>query len=92
MYRNLNETEQFWIEKVLEIDFKGKKYLLGQVLRAKVHVEYGYDFISLKFKTEENEKYPYSVRVPVEMRHFRKNQRLLFFYYMLLTVLSMNWK
>ena len=79
MYRKLNETEQFWIEKVLEIDFKGKKYLLGQVLRAKVHVEYGYDFISLKFKTEENEKYPYPVRVPVEMRAFQEKSTPIVF-------------
>ena len=79
VYRNLNDTEQFWIKKVLEKEFKGRQYLLRQVLSAKVHVEYGYDFISLKLRIEETEKYPYAVRVPVEMRAFQKESAPIVF-------------
>ena len=42
--------------------------LLKQILNSKLLLEQGYDYISLEFKTEEKEKYPYQVRVPVEMR------------------------
>lgn len=79
MYRNLYKNELYWIEKVLEVEFKGKQFLLGQVLKAKVFLEQGYDFISLKFKTEETEKYPYAVRVPVEMRAFQKGSAPIVF-------------
>ena len=79
MYRNLYKNEQYWIEKILDVEFKGKQFLLGQVLKAKVVLEQGCDFISLKFKTEETEKYPYSVRVPVEMRAFQKNSAPIVF-------------
>ncbi len=58
--------------------------LFRQMLKSKVVLEQGYDFISLKFKTEENERYPYLVRVPVEMRAFQKILHQLFFYCMLL--------
>lgn len=73
MYRNLNEKERKWIEKILDIEFKGRETLLKQTINAKVIVEQGFDYISLKFKMEEKiEKYPYKVRVPVEMRVFQK--------------------
>lgn len=73
MYRNPYKNELYWIEKILEVEFKGKQILLRQVSKAKVFLEQGYDFISLKFQTEETEKYPYAVRVPVEMRAFQKD-------------------
>ena len=79
MYRKLEKKEWDWIEKVLAVEFKGNKLLLRQILRAKVFLEQGYDFISLKFKTEEKEKYPYSVRVPVEMRAFQNNSAPIVF-------------
>ena len=79
MYRNLCKNEQCWIEKILEAEFKGKNLLFRQMLKSKVVLEQGYDFISLKFKTEENERYPYLVRVPVEMRAFQKNSAPIVF-------------
>lgn len=79
MYRNLYKNEQYWIKKILEVEFKGKKLLLQQVLSSKVFLEEGYDFVSLKFKTEETEKYPYQVRVPIEMRVFQKDSAPIVF-------------
>lgn len=79
MYRTLYKNERYWIDKMLEVEFKGKQFLLGQVLKAKVVLEQGYDFISLKFRTEETERYPYPVRVPVEMRAFQKESAPIVF-------------
>lgn len=79
MYRNLHKDEQHWLKKMLEVKFKGKHLLLKQILKAKVSLQEGYDFISLKFKTEATEKYPYQVRVPVEMRSFQKNSAPIVF-------------
>ncbi len=73
MYRDIYVYEKHWLEKMLDIEFKGKSVLLRQLLNAKVILEQGYDFISLKFKIEGTEKYPYPVRVPVEMRTFNEN-------------------
>ena len=42
-------------------------------------LEEGYSFISLKFKTENTNRYPYPVRVPVEMRAFQKNSAPIVF-------------
>lgn len=73
MYRNLNEQERKWVEKILDIEFKGRETLLKQITSAKVIFEQGFDYISLKFQMGEKiEKYPYKVRVPVEMRAFQK--------------------
>ena len=79
MYRNLYENELKWIKKILEVEFRGKQFLLRQVFNSKVFLEQGYDFISLKFKVEETEKYPYTVRVPVEMRAFQKDSAPIVF-------------
>ena len=73
MYRKPNSKERQWLKKIFECEFKGKHILEKQLLKAKAISEEGYDFISLKFKTDETEKYPYSVRVPVEMRVFDNN-------------------
>ena len=74
MYRKLYKKERQWIEKVLDIEFKGKDILLNQIRQENVEYEQGYDYTSIKFKIDENvEKYPYQVRVPVEMRAFQEN-------------------
>lgn len=73
MYRNLYESERYWMEKLLEAEFKEKEILIEQILKAKVAFEQGYEFISLKFKVEASTKYPHTVRVPVVMRVFQKN-------------------
>ena len=79
MYRNLYKSERCWIEKILAAEFKGKNILFRQIQKSKVVLEQGYDFISLKFKTEESERYPYLVRVPVEMRVFQKGSAPIVF-------------
>ena len=79
MYRNLYESERYWIEKILEPEFKGKEILIEQILKAKVSFKQGYEFISLKFKVEAPPQYPYTVRVPVLMRVFQKNATPIIF-------------
>ena len=86
MYRTLHKNERYWIDKMLEVEFKGKQFLVGQVLKTKVILEQGYDFISLKFRTEETERYPYPVRVPVEMRAFQKESAPIVFLLHVVTV------
>lgn len=73
MYGEINSKERQWLKKIFECEFKGRHILEKQLLKAKAISEEGYDFISIKFKTDETEKYPYSVRVPVEMRVFDNN-------------------
>jgi len=72
MYRNLNNMEKKWIEKLLDIDFKERDILVKQILKAQVIYKKEYAFISLKFVGVNNEeKYPYQIRVPVEMRAYQ---------------------
>ena len=61
IYRNIYIKEQQWINRLMDVEFRGRDILLKQ-----------FAFISLKFKIEgEIEPYPYLVRVPVEMRAFQ---------------------
>ena len=73
MYRELNTIEKTWLNKVLDVDFKGRDILVEQISRAHVLRERNYSFVSLRFRVLDNsEEYPYCVRVPVEMRAFQK--------------------
>ncbi|MBQ5447155.1 MAG: hypothetical protein IIT48_10905 [Lachnospiraceae bacterium] len=72
MYRNIYEKEQQWINRLMDVEFRGRDILLKQFSKAKIIYKQEYAFISLKFKVEgEIESYPYRVRVPVEMRAFQ---------------------
>ena len=72
MYRNINEKEQQWINRLMDVQFQGRDILLKQFSKAKIIYNQEYALISIKFKVEgEIEPYPYRVRVPVEMRAFQ---------------------
>lgn len=74
MYRNIYETEQQWINSLMDVEFQGRDILLKQFSKAKIIYKQEHPFISLKFKVEgEIEPYPYRVRVPVEMRAFQNS-------------------
>lgn len=80
MYRELNEKEKTWLDKLLAIDFKEKKILNLQLSKAKVEYIEEYAYISLKFKIDSKiAKYPYSVRVPVEMRAYQEGSAPIIF-------------
>ena len=80
MYRELNEKEKTWLDKLLAIDFKGKKILKLQLSKAKVEYVEEYAYISLKFKIDSKiAKYPYLVRVPVEMRAYQEGSAPIIF-------------
>lgn len=86
IYRNIYIKEQQWINRLMDVEFRGRDILLKQFSKAKIIYKQEYAFISLKFKIEgEIEPYPYLVRVPVEMRErFKLQQHQLYFCYMLL--------
>jgi len=80
MYRKMNSNEKEWISKILDAEFKGKEILSIQVSKAIVSYEQDYTFLSLKFKLEGKvDKYPYKVRVPVEMRAFQEQSAPIVF-------------
>lgn len=80
MYRSLDENEIRWIKKMLDVEFKGKEILFKQIMGAKVFAEQGYDYISIKFVVQKKcEKYPYSVRVPLEMKAFQEESNPIVF-------------
>lgn len=80
MYRELNEKEHKWFDKLFEAVFKDKDILKRQILKSKVLYEQGYAFLSLKFSVENGiEKYPYHVRVPIEMRAYQKGSAPIVF-------------
>ena len=73
MFRDINQIELGWIEKLFSVDFAGKEILQKQIEKAKISLEKNYDYISLKFSIKgAPEKFPYKVRVPIEMRAFQK--------------------
>jgi hypothetical protein len=72
--RPLNGEEKQWINKLLSVDFMGKAILQRQLDKAKVILYEEYSFVYLKFFVEDSiEKFPYKIRVPVEMRVFQKD-------------------
>ena len=80
MYRKLNEKEQQWIDRLMDVEFQGRDILRRQLSKAKIIYIQEYAFISMKFKVEGDiEPYPYRVRVPVEMRAFQQSSAPIIF-------------
>lgn len=72
MSRLLNSVEKQWIDKLLSADFKGRDILHEQLNNSEVFVEKDFSFISLRFVTStDEERFPYNIRVPVEMRAYQ---------------------
>lgn len=80
MYRDINVKEQKWIDKLFDAKFNDKDILKKQVLKSKISLQQEYAFISIKFNVEnEIEKYPYQVRVPIEMRAYQSSSAPIVF-------------
>lgn len=80
MYRNLNEKELKWINRLLDVEFQGRDILRQQLSKAKIIYIQEYAYISIKFIVEGDvEPYPYRVRVPVEMRVFQQSSAPIIF-------------
>ena len=80
MYRNLNEKELQWINRLMDVEFQGRDILYQQLSKAKIIYIQEYAFVSIKFKVEGDiEPYPYRVRVPVEMRAFQQSSAPIIF-------------
>ena len=56
-----------WLNKLLAVEFKGKDIIERQLFGAVYEVCGEYEYISIKFKSNSCEIYPYSVRVPIGM-------------------------
>lgn len=79
MYRKINEKMQ-WLDRLMNVEFKGRDILLQQLSKAKIIYRQEYAYISIKFKIEGDvEPYPYHVRVPVEMRAFQQSSAPILF-------------
>lgn len=73
--REINNDEKSWFEKILSVDFKGRNIIEKQLKEAKTIGIYEVGFISLKLVIEnEVQKFPYLIRVPVEIRVKRPNK------------------
>lgn len=80
MYREINEKEKQWIDRLMSVGFEGRDILLKQFSKAKVIYKQEYAFISIKFKVKgEIAPYLFNVRVPVEMRAFQKTSAPIVF-------------
>lgn len=78
--RKLNAKEKLWLNKLLEAEFKGKEIIIQQLENTEVFCEENYSYISIKFYVENFiKRYPYEVRVPVEMRAFQENSNPIVF-------------
>lgn len=57
-----------WINKLFDIEFKGREILVKQIDNSKYELVNGDGFISIKFFIiDDKENFPFKVRVPVEM-------------------------
>lgn len=71
-YREIGIREKKWIETLLNVNFLGRDILINQFSEAEVYSEQGYSYISIKTRIKKDvEKYPYDVRVPIEMHAFQ---------------------
>ncbi|HNT03555.1 MAG TPA: hypothetical protein PLY12_11470 [Bacillota bacterium] len=69
-----------WINKLLAIEFKGRDILVKQMENSKYELINGEGFISIKFcVNDEKEKFPFRVRVPVEMIAFQQGRHPIMF-------------
>ena len=49
IYRNIYIKEQQWINRLMDVEFRGRDILLKQFSKAKIIYKQEYAFISLKF-------------------------------------------
>jgi len=75
MDMNVEILTMEWIEKILCVDFMGREVLREQINHAYISFSQHHEYISIKFHMRENvPKFPYSIRVPVSLLAWQKNQ------------------
>lgn len=68
-FESFSQIEKTWLEVMLCVDFLGKEIILKQLDKAQISRDYNVGYISLKLKVDKNiQKFPYQIRVPIEMR------------------------
>ena len=68
IYRNIYIKEQQWINRLMDVEFRGRDILLKQFSKAKIIYKQEYAFISLKFKIEgEIERKRQILRLPLNL-------------------------
>ena len=69
-----------WINSLLDIEFKGREIIVKQLEDAKYELTNGEGYISIKFSINKTkEKFPFKVRVPVEMKAYQLNRHPIMF-------------
>ena len=76
---NLSKIENEWLKCMFKPNFKDKNILMKQAKESLVTTLYDEGFISIKFSNFQGDKYPHSVRVPVEMRAFQEESAPIVF-------------
>ena len=75
----MNNFKTYALSRLLEINFLGKEILLKQLDQAETEIEEGFSYLFIKFKVlEPCDKFPYNVRVPVEMRAYQEGPPVVF--------------
>jgi len=69
-----------WINKLFDIEFKGREILVKQIEKSKYELINGEGFISIKFLiNDDKEKFPFKVRVPLEMTASQQDRHPIMF-------------
>lgn len=69
-----------WLNKLMAIEFIGKEILVKQIQNSKYELICGAGFISIKFFiSDEKEKFPFRVRIPVEMTAYQHGKHPIIF-------------
>lgn len=66
-----------WVSTLLDTNFLGRDIIIKQLTGAKYELDYKYEYLDVKFQTEKCEKYPFDVRVPVELLAKQTNQNIV---------------
>jgi hypothetical protein len=71
------EKINFWVNTLLAVDFLGKDIIVKQLMGAEYELKGEYEYLDVKFKPNSCERYPYNVRVPIEILAKQSTQNVV---------------
>lgn len=73
--KNFSQQEKMWLETMLSKNFVGKEIILLQLNSSQVTRDYNIEYLSIKTNIDKKlQKFPFEIRVPIEMRVFGKDK------------------
>ena len=66
-----------WLNTLLAMDFLGKEIICKQLNGAKYELDGKYEYLDVKFKPNKCEKYPYNIRVPIQICARQPNMNIV---------------